>query len=85
MAVMAGAAKRELDHMSLARDDPELPAVAISGPPRYQGSADSGRLDPAKQGYPEAAQRPWQIDGHRFVTISAATYGNPICIRLWQD
>jgi hypothetical protein len=29
-------------------------------------------------------QRPWQIDGHRFVTISAATYGNPICIRLWR-
>ena len=30
-------------------------------------------------------QRPWQIYGHRFVTISAATYGNPICIRLWRQ
>ncbi len=31
--------------------------VATSGPSRSQGSAGSRRLDPAKQGYPAAANR----------------------------
>ena len=30
-------------------------------------------------------RRPGKIEGHRFVTVSAATYGNPICIRLWRQ
>jgi hypothetical protein len=58
VAVVAGAAERELDHMVLPMITPSWRrSVATSGPSRSQGSAGSRRLETAKQGYPEAANK----------------------------
>src|SRR6202011_4750426 len=60
-----------------------MPAPVASGWSESPGGACTHwKAPPCHGAHP---QRPWQIDGHRFVTISAATYGNPICIRLWRQ
>ena len=65
--------------------DPSVHLVDVYVPAGHDGQGLPLLVDLVGEHAGSDPQRPWQIDGHRFVTISAATCGNPICIRLWRQ